>query len=160
MKRVWAPWRMEFISKDKRPGKSHCIFCDLPKEGVGHKTLILHQGQTAFVILNRYPYSNGHLMVVPNRHISDFSKLRQDEHAEMGALLGRCTRVLKKCVHAKGFNIGMNLGAVAGAGIKDHLHHHIVPRWQGDCNFMAVLDDIRVMPEHLKETYKLLKSHF
>lgn len=157
---IWAPWRMEFIRDAMDQKIEGCIFCTLPKEGVGAQSLVLYQGKHSFVILNRYPYTNGHLMVVPNRHVSDFTLLKPEEHQEMGELISRSIKALKAEVMAQGFNIGLNLGDVAGAGIKDHLHYHVVPRWKGDNNFMAVLDDVRMMPQHLSETYEKVLQHF
>lgn len=158
-KNLWAPWRMDFILKAHRATKG-CVFCDLPKRGSKASTLILYQGKGAFIILNRYPYTNGHLMVVPRRHLSDLSRLTQAEHAEIGGLLGKTTKILKKMVKAQGFNVGLNLGRVAGAGIEGHLHYHVVPRWSGDTNFMPVIGAIKTIPEHLRVTYQRLAGEF
>ncbi|EKD42517.1 MAG: histidine triad (HIT) protein [uncultured bacterium] len=160
MKQLWAPWRMEFIKKSHLKKKSGCIFCDLPKKGPTAKTLVLYKGENAFVILNRYPYSNGHLMVVPNRHTNDFTKLKAAEHREMGELVGKCIEILKIEMKAQGYNVGMNLGDVAGAGIKEHLHYHVVPRWKGDTNFMPIMAGARVLPEALDASYHKLKKYF
>lgn len=154
---MWAPWRMEYILSPKPQG---CIFCDKPKQDQDRENLIVHRGEFCFVIMNYYPYNNGHLMVVPYRHISTLETLQKSEHVEMMSLLTRCTRVLSKTMTPDGFNIGMNLGRVAGAGIDDHLHFHIVPRWNGDTNFMPVLGHTKVLVEALYETWETLHAQF
>ena len=146
---------MEYLSSaDAAP--AGCIFCDFPAAGPsgfrGH--LILCATPEAFVIMNRYPYSNGHLMVVPRRHENDPAKLPADELAALSTLLVRSTTIVREVMGAHGLNLGMNLGRVAGAGIDQHLHWHIVPRWNGDTNFMPVLADVKVMSEHLTATYE------
>lgn len=157
MDKLWAPWRMEYIQQEKPAG---CIFCDKPRETRDRDNLILHRGRLAFVIMNFYPYNNGHLMVVPYRHIADLALLTRDEQQEMMALLGRCTTILNTEMHPHGFNIGMNLGRVAGAGIDDHLHFHIVPRWNGDTNFMPVTGHTKVLSQGLFESWESLTPHF
>ena len=153
--RLWAPWRMEYILDDSRGGG--CIFCDYAKEEEDRKNLILSRGEKSFVIMNRYPYANGHLMITPYAHLSDVSLLSDGEMLELSSEIKRSVGILKKAMFPDGFNIGMNVGKAAGAGIDDHLHMHIVPRWNGDTNFMPVLSDTRVMPEALDETYRKLK---
>lgn len=155
MKVLWAPWRMDFIMRAREKTPS-CIFCDLPKEKKSPRNLVLHQGKKAFVILNRYPYSNGHLMIVPRRHLARLEDLNAAEHAELGFLTARAVKALKKAFNPGGFNIGLNLGRVAGAGIEHHIHTHVVPRWVGDASFMPVVGNARVIPEALKETYRKL----
>lgn len=150
---------MDFILR-AREKTGPCIFCELPKQKKSPRNLILHKGKKAFVILNRYPYSNGHLMVVPKRHLEGLEKLTPSEHAELGVLVTRSVAVLKKAFKPQGFNIGMNLGRVAGAGIEDHVHTHVVPRWIGDASFMPVIGNSRVIPEALKETYRKLARIF
>ena len=157
MKQLWAPWRIEYILSKKGPG---CIFCELPAEDKDRDNLIIHRAGKNFVIMNRYPYNNGHLMVVPYFHTSSFEGLDTETLSEMMALTRACTDALTAVMRPEGFNIGLNMGAAAGAGIHEHLHMHIVPRWVGDSSFMAVLDDVRVVPEHLKETYDKLKEAF
>lgn len=152
MKVLWAPWRIEYIAGEKEQG---CIFCDRPKEGNDKKNLILYNGQTSYIIMNRYPYSNGHLMTVPYKHTKNMSDLSAEERLELMDLTVKCIDILQ-AIKPEGFNIGMNLGRVGGAGIDDHLHFHIVPRWNGDNNFMPVIGDVRVMPEYLEETYETL----
>jgi len=155
MKVLWAPWRIKYITGDKEEG---CIFCKKPKEGNDKENLILYTGETSFIIMNRYPYSNGHLMTVPYKHTNNFSDLTQDERLDLMNLTAKCLDILQ-VIKPEGFNIGMNLGRMGGAGIDDHLHFHIVPRWSGDNNFMPVIGDVRVMPEYLEETYETLRKH-
>jgi ATP adenylyltransferase len=158
MENLWAPWRMEYIKGRREEG---CIFCRKPAEGDRlAENLILHKGRKAFVILNRFPYNSGHLMVIPKRHTSDFSSLTPEENSEMSVLLQECVRVLQDVYGAEGLNIGMNLGHGAGAGIHDHLHYHVVPRWIGDTNFFPVISDTRSIPESLQDTYARLRPHF
>lgn len=158
MEHLWAPWRMEYLTGEQKV--DGCLFCVKFGEARDEENLILCRGETCFVIMNRYPYNNGHLMVVPIRHIGEISGLATVEQVELLALAGHCTMVMTTVMHAEGFNIGMNLGKVAGAGVADHLHLHIVPRWKGDTNFMPVLVETRVISEALSETYKKLKKVF
>ena len=156
-KKLWAPWRMEYILSKKT---KDCIFC-IGKEATNDKErLILYRSSFSFVIMNRYPYNNGHLMVAPFRHLSDMEDLNGDDALDMFLVLQKSIAVLRGCMKPEGFNIGVNIGKVGGAGIEDHLHIHIVPRWNGDTNFMPVLGDVRVIPEHLQETYDKLFPHF
>jgi len=152
---IWAPWRIEYITQPKEPG---CIFCIKPSENQDKKNFILLRGERCFVIMNFYPYNNGHLMIVPFRHISDIAELTVDEKLEMMDLLALSKEALQKTMSPNGFNIGMNLGEVAGAGIKDHLHFHIVPRWNGDTNFMPVCAHAKVVSEGLAETWEKLRK--
>jgi len=155
---LWAPWRMELI--EKKPSATGCIFCDLPKAGDDRGNLILGRSRHTFSILNRFPYNNGHLMVVPSRHIADLTAMPADEHAELAEMLRVAVRLLGKAYGAQGYNVGMNLGPVAGAGIADHLHWHAVPRWNGDTNFMPVIGDTKVMIEHLTASWERLRPLF
>lgn len=154
---LWAPWRMEYIKGVKEEG---CIFCDKPKQTRDRENLIVHRGRHTFVIMNKYPYNNGHLMVVPYRHEAEVDKLTAEENAEMMTLLQCCARALKTVCAPHGFNIGMNVGAVAGAGIDGHLHFHIVPRWYADTNFMPILGHTKVVSEGLWETWTQLQEAF
>jgi ATP adenylyltransferase len=156
MEYLWAPWRMDYILKEKREG---CIFCEKPMENRDKKNLILFQSDYVFVIMNKYPYNNGHLMVVPKRHCVDLDQLGAKELHELAYLLRSSTRILKECLRPHGFNIGMNIGKVGGAG-EEHIHFHIVPRWEGDINFMPVLSGTKIIPEYLGETYEKLHSGF
>jgi ATP adenylyltransferase len=161
MDRVFAPWRMEYIlsnSDNNEKKGTGCIFCDFPGEHEDEKRLILHRGKYCFVILNAFPYNPGHLMVVPYRHTNDLPGLAPEELGEMMATVQTAVMVLKKVMDPQGFNIGMNLGKVAGAGIDQHLHIHIVPRWNGDTNFMPVLGGVRVVSEALNNTWKRVKE--
>jgi len=157
MESLWAPWRMEYIGSNKSDA---CIFCVLPAEQQDQKNRILFRGRLCFVIINSYPYSNGHLMVSPYRHLGCLTRLSPEELAETGRLLQQSVEILKNEYHADGFNIGFNIGKNAGAGYDEHIHGHVVPRWAGDTNFMPVLAEIKVHPEHLEATYNRLLPHF
>jgi ATP adenylyltransferase len=143
---------MEFITSEKKEGR--CVFCELPKEKEDKKNLILYRGETVFVILNKFPYNLGHMMVVPFEHTSRFESLKKEQLTEMMQESQRVIQVLSDVYRPEGFNTGMNLGQAAGAGIKDHLHFHIVPRWNGDTNFMPVLAETKGMPEHLQTCFE------
>lgn len=157
MKNLWAPWRMDYILAEKK-GKS-CIFCPMPGEA-DEKRLIVYRTPHSLVMLNRYPYAYAHLMVAPVRHIHDPSRLKGEEMEDIFRNVGNAITILKKAFRPTGFNVGMNLGAVGGAGILRHLHFHIVPRWKGDMNFMPTLADVRIIPEHLKQTYEKIAGQF
>ena len=154
MKTLWAPWRIEYITGEKEEG---CIFCNKPGEGKDKENLILYKGETSFIIMNRYPYSNGHLMAVPYKHTNNMSELNESERLELMNLTTKCIEILD-IMKPDGFNVGMNLGTAGGAGIDDHLHFHIVPRWNGDTNFMPLIGDVKVMLEYLEDTYKTLSE--
>ncbi len=154
---LWAPWRMAYIEGARGDG---CLFCDKPREADDRKNLILHRGPLTYVVMNLFPYANGHLMIVPYRHCAHLGQLSPEESLEVMQSAQRCTQVLQHAFRAEGFNIGFNLGKVAGAGIAEHVHLHVVPRWLGDTNFMAVLADIRVMPEYLEASYEKLHPFF
>lgn len=156
MKYLWAPWRMDYILKEKRKG---CIFCLRPKQERDREDLILYRGRQAFVMMNKYPYNNGHLMVVPYRHCTDLESLSESESSELLHLLKVSIQVLKSSLSPHGFNIGINVGTAGGAG-EDHLHFHIVPRWAGDTNFMPILGETKVVPEYLANTYEKLHAAF
>ncbi|NOX97870.1 MAG: HIT domain-containing protein [Nitrospirae bacterium] len=156
MKRIWAPWRMKYILKKDK--EQTCLFCRKPKENRDEENYLLVRGETSFLMLNTYPYSNGHLLVVPYKHVSRLDNLEGRELLELMMLTRKATELLEKVIQPQGFNIGMNLGKVAGAGIADHLHLHIVPRWEGDTNFMPVVSETKVIPEHLETTYQKLKK--
>lgn len=160
MQPLWAPWRAEIIDQKRPPG---CIFCLFPAETgaeADRRNLIVARTERSFAILNRYPYNNGHLMVVPRRHTADFASLSGEESADLHALLQRSIAVLNRAYRPEGLNLGMNLGQSAGAGIADHLHWHVVPRWVGDTNFMPVLAETKVMIEHLLTTFDKLEPLF
>ena len=147
---------MDYILGEKKRG---CFFCKKLKEKKDRKNLILHQGEYVFVVMNKYPYNNGHLMIVPKRHYLDLEQLDNKELQELFNLLRASINVLKACLHPHGFNIGINIGKVGGAG-EDHLHLHIVPRWAGDTNFMPVIGETKTVPEYLEKTYRRLHSAF
>ncbi len=155
--RLWAPWRLAYI---ERPGpkKGGCIFVDLPAEEDDEKNLILYRGLKAFVILNAYPYTNGHLMIAAYRHTSNMTELEDDELLEVQRLIRDSVRWLERAYRPEGFNIGANLGKAAGAGIEEHLHWHVVPRWVGDTNFMTVTGEARVLAQSLEDSYARLKA--
>jgi len=158
MENLWAPWRMEYITGKREEG---CIFCKKPNERDRLKeNLVLHLGRLAFVILNRFPYHSGHLMVVPLRHTDQMESLTSEENAEICRLLQASATVLKEVCRAEGLNLGMNLGQCAGAGIREHLHYHLVPRWVGDTNFFPLIAQTRSMPELLAQTYERLRPSF
>jgi len=159
IKQLWAPWRMDFI-KQQKPKGGACVFCDLPSRNNDTDSLILYRAKHAFIIMNKYPYNNGHLMAIPFRHTCDFHQLTSEELSELASLTQQCTQALLKAYSPEGFNIGMNLGSAGGAGIKEHLHFHIVPRWAGDTNFMPVIAETKSMPQHLEASYHQLIPYF
>ncbi len=155
MENLWAPWRIDYILSKKPAG---CIFCDKPAEDRDDENLILLRGKYHFIIMNAFPYNNGHMMVVPYRHTSSLSDWSAEERAEMMELADLGVELLKRTMRPDGFNLGINMGLVAGAGVADHIHFHIVPRWNGDTNFMPVLSDTRVISEGLRATFGKLKE--
>jgi len=156
MRVLWAPWRMAYVGAPKTPG---CIFCTASTADDQRAALVLAQ-RPALVMLNRFPYASGHLMVAPHRHVADLSVLPPDDFQTLMGVLQRAAALVADAYHPEGMNIGLNLGAAAGAGVTDHLHWHIVPRWSGDTNFMPMLADVRVIPEHLDATYERLRPLF
>ena len=157
MNHIWSPWRMEYIEHSKVDG---CIFCMAQEKEDSAENLIAFRGERVYVILNRYPYTSGHLMVVPFEHTANLEELDPQTRAEMMELTTRCITVLRKIYHPQAFNMGANIGESAGAGVKSHVHFHIVPRWQGDTNFMTILGETRVLPESLERTYQRVKKGF
>jgi len=157
MKHIWAPWRMEYIQIKKPEG---CILCEAAEQNSDVVNYILYRGGKNFVIMNRYPYNPGHLMIVPYRHIASLEELTDGELHEHFDIVSRSIKVLRQIFSPDGLNLGVNIGKVAGAGMEDHVHTHVVPRWQGDTNFMPVIADVRVVPEALAETYQKLKGKF
>ncbi|MGB5158708.1 HIT family protein [Desulfobacterium sp. N47] len=154
MKTVWAPWRIEYILDNKNEG---CVFCNALSK---NDDLTLFKGVLTMVVMNKFPYTNGHLLVAPAKHISALDELDKKEKADLLDMVDKSIGILKLVMKPDGFNVGLNLGKVAGAGIEEHLHFHIVPRWFGDINALTVFADIRVIPEHIKSTYNNLKPHF
>ena len=157
MKRpLWAPWRIDYIRDEKESG---CFLCRMFMEQTDRENLILFRGKTCVIVMNRFPYTSGHLMVAPIRHLANLEDLTPEEDLELSQLTRCALSALRATLNPEGFNIGFNLGSAAGAGLKDHLHRHIVPRWVGDTNFMAVVGDTHVVPEALLATYDLLLKH-
>ena len=154
MKTMWAPWRIEYILADKEDG---CIFCDAIDQ---QNNLTLFSGEVTMVMMNKFPYINGHLLAAPVRHVSTLDQLSKTEMGELLSTVDQSVSILKSVMQPDGFNVGLNLGKVAGAGVEEHLHFHIVPRWFGDTNALTVFGEVRVIPEHIKTTYNNLKSHF
>ncbi len=154
METMWAPWRMEYILSEK---EGECVFC---KAANNHDGLTLYAGRRIMVVMNKFPYTNGHLLVAPLRHISTLDQLSRDEMGDMMSGIQQSVDILKQVMSPEGFNVGLNLGKVAGAGVEAHLHFHIVPRWVGDVNALAVFGEIRVVSEHLQATYQNLKPYF
>jgi ATP adenylyltransferase len=157
MKRIWSPWRVQYIRVQNPAG---CIFCDKPKEEKDSQNFILYRGKKNFVIMNLFPYNPGHLMVVPYRHQGKLEDMSAEERNEHYEIVSRAVVILREVSKSENFNIGMNLGRVAGAGIVDHVHTHIVPRWNGDNNFMPVIGETRVISESMEDIYKRLKDKF
>ncbi len=154
---IWAPWRIQYIQSEKPQG---CILCEKPKQDNDAANYILYRGRYNFIMLNAYPYNPCHLLVAPYTHAADLTGLSPEERAEHIELLSHAVTVLREVLSPAGFNLGANLGKVAGAGIDDHFHSHIVPRWQGDTNFVPVFGDVRVIPQALEDTYKMLAGKF
>ena len=159
LKYLWAPWRMGYIRTAKNKF-GPCLFCDKSKIGKEEDDLVVHRGENAYILMNLYPYNNGHLMVAPYEHEENFDALSADTQVEMMKLSSEAMTVLRTHLNADGFNFGANFGEVAGAGIKEHVHLHIVPRWIGDTNFMPVMGHTKVMIDGLKETRKQLSEAF
>ena len=157
MDRLWAPWRIDYIKSEKEKG---CIFCDKPAEGDDHSMLILYRGENSFVIMNLYPYNNGHLMIAPYQHTDSTHELNSSSRSEIMELADQIMTIQKNIMNADGFNYGANIGYSGGAGIADHIHFHIVPRWTGDTNFMPVLGHTKVQMQGLQETYNDMRPHF
>lgn len=164
METLYSPWRTEFMTSHEQSTKpddgseEHCIFCRFPKENEDEKRYILEHGKYSYVIMNLYPYNPGHLLVIPYRHNHDYNTMTPEEFAEVMRFTQKGTAVLTELMHPHGFNIGMNVGKTAGAGIDSHLHMHVVPRWEGDTNFMPVFGGARVLSQSLPDTYKMIKK--
>ncbi len=158
MQHLWTPWRMAYLTGEGRKPVEGCIFCAKIAAGDDAAEHVIHRGDWAYVTLNRYPYNNGHLMVVPYRHAASFEDLDDPTQLEIMHLVNHSVAALRRALRPDGFNIGANVGAVAGAGIADHVHLHVVPRWAGDTNFMPIVADTRVIPESLDQTYQKLKA--
>ena len=157
MNKLWAPWRIDYIRKPKEDG---CIFCNKFKSSDDKKDLVLYRGIGSFILMNLYPYSNGHLLISPYKHTSDINELSDQENGEIMWMANQCMNILKLTMNAEGFNFGANIGKAGGAGIEEHIHYHIVPRWTGDTNFMPVVGNTKVMVEGLIESWEGLIPHF
>lgn len=153
MKRIFAPWRYKYVSN---PASSDCIFCKASDSDDDRRTGVLFRGKLAFVLMNAYPYNNGHIMIAPYKHTGDLRELNEDEMLEMSTIIQKWQEVIKKAMNPAGFNLGMNIGRIAGAGFEDHLHYHLVPRWSGDTNFMPIIGKTKVVPMSIDEGYDLL----
>lgn len=158
MKQLWAPWRMTYI--DQGTKEDGCVFCEKVRQDDLRDALVLARTTHSVVMLNKYPYNNGHLLLAPRRHEKRLSNLSVTEYADLNEALRQSVEIVLAALHPSGINLGMNLGKCAGAGVEDHLHWHIVPRWEGDTNFMPVVGDTRVMPQHLLESYDRFKPYF
>ncbi len=158
--RIWAPWRLAYVKDASKDNEDECIFCAKPEQNDDDANLIVHRGENCFVILNLFPYTNGHLMVAPYGHIGRIQDLSTETTAEMMALAQRAMSRLEAVYDPHGYNVGFNQGRVAGAGVEHHIHLHVVPRWGGDTNFMPVIADTRVMPQTLEESLAALKGAF
>lgn len=158
MDRLWTPWRFEYIrTADK---ETSCVFCRILHETCDQENLVLYRGKSSFILMNLYPYTCGHLLVVANRHISFLSEALPDELTDIFQLGQRCEAILAREYHPHGYNLGFNLGRAAGAGVDHHLHMHVVPRWTGDSNFVSIVGETRTLPEELPHTYRRLLPHF
>lgn len=158
MKVLWAPWRMEYILSEEK-GES-CIFCPGDDRAQDEERLMLYVGSLSMVMMNRFPYNNGHLLVAPIKHVKGLEDLSHEETLDILLMVRRSINILKETMNPEGFNVGLNLGRVAGAGMEEHMHFHIVPRWNGDNNYMTVVGEVRVIPEHINETYGRLRPYF
>ena len=157
MDKLWAPWRIDYIRTPKEDG---CVFCAKSESGDDRESLVLFRGENSFILMNLYPYSNGHLMIAPYQHTSKTLELSRETNLEIIHMVNQSMEILKTAMKAEGFNFGANLGKIAGAGIEEHLHYHVVPRWTGDTNFMPILGHTKVMVEGLQETWDILDPNF
>jgi ATP adenylyltransferase len=160
VERIWAPWRLEYVKDASKDNEEQCIFCAALNAGDDEAALIVHRGDRCFVILNKFPYTNGHLMVAPYEHVDSLEALDPETSAELIALAQRGINALRASYSPHGYNVGVNQGRVAGAGVEHHIHMHVVPRWGGDTNFMPVLGDTRVMNQTLEDSYETVRGAF
>ena len=160
MEHLWAPWRIEYVERNK-PDKETCVFCEaFSNPSLDRKNLVLFRGKYAFVILNLYPYSNGHILICPNKHLDTFEKLNDETMLEIMLLSKKSMQAIDAVMKPRGYNFGSNIGAAGGAGIAEHIHFHVVPRWEGDTNFMPVIGQSKVIMDGLYDTYEKLKPEF
>jgi ATP adenylyltransferase len=155
---IWAPWRMSYVKRARQPAS--CIFCLQRPSRQDAARLVLHRGRHGFVMMNRFPYNSGHLLVAPYAHVKDLERLSAEQALDLLRMTNRSIQILREAIRPEGFNVGLNLGQVSGAGIEAHVHIHVVPRWNGDTNFMSLLAETRVIPEHLRATYRKLRKGF
>jgi len=158
--RLWAPWRMEYIERVLRGESDDCFLCERIESNEDEQNLILMRGETCFVVMNLYPYNNAHLMICPYKHISDYTELSKSERSESQEVITGCMEILKAQLNPDGYNVGLNLGKAGGAGLEEHVHWHLVPRWDGDTNFMPVLGQTKVMMEGLRDSFVKLRPDF
>jgi ATP adenylyltransferase len=154
---LWSPWRYEYIKSTTMKHKGECVLCNIPRKS-DDEAHIIYRGKKAYIVLNAYPYNTGHIMIVPYRHVDSLEKLDGEEIQEVALLIQASLKTLRKALNPEGFNIGVNIGRAAGAGIHEHVHIHVVPRWTGDSNFMTVVGATKTLPLNLEETYRILKS--
>jgi len=158
---IWAPWRLEYVkAPHNKDAEGKCIFCEFPSRNEDSKYHIFLRREHCFAVLNRYPYNNGHLLIAPFKHVAELADLSDEIVLDVMTTIRDCVEAQKKLIHPHGFNIGLNIGSAAGAGIAEHIHWHIVPRWDGDTNFMPVIGDTKIIPQSLKQMHQLLSSHF
>ena len=157
MKRIWAPWRIEYIQGEREEG---CVFCNAVAEPEELARLVVYKGKLSIVMLNKYPYIGGHLLIAPRKHVGELSDLEDREQLDLLRLTVQSVEALKRAMRPHGFNIGINIGEIAGAGIPDHIHVHVVPRWAGDTNFIPVFSEARVINEHLTKTWEKLRANW
>jgi ATP adenylyltransferase len=155
---LWAPWRFDYVKQADDKNSSGCIFCDFPSRTDDREVLLLHRGNSAFVLLNAYPYTSGHLMVAPYKHGQDIGQLNDTELLEINQLVKSAVSWVTEVYKPDGFNIGVNMGRAAGAGIPKHIHWHVVPRWEGDTNFMTTVGEVRVIPQDLRQSWDALRA--
>ena len=160
MKQLWAPWRMKYIDDLNSGNNQECFLCSIIESKKDEENLVLKRGNNSFIVFNKFPYNNAHLLIAPFSHVASLSDLSKDERLEIMDLSALAVDIIKKTMNADGFNCGFNLGKSAGAGLESHIHFHVVPRWIGDCNFLPVLSDTKSLPEYLEDTYKKLKPSF
>jgi ATP adenylyltransferase len=158
--RIWAPWRLEYVKDASKDNSDACVFCAALEAGDDEANLIVHRGERCFVILNKFPYTNGHLMVAPYEHVPALQEIDAETLSELMSLAQRCIHALESSYSPHGYNVGCNQGRVAGAGVEHHIHMHVVPRWGGDTNFMPVLGDTRVMNQTLEDSFETVRKAF
>ena len=160
MDRFWTPWRGEYIEKSITETNDGCVLCDLVDVEPSKSNLVVYSNKVSYVVMNKYPYNNGHVMIVPNKHVDSFEQLSDEEYQNLAMLLKKTIKVIQNVYSPQGCNVGLNLGRAAGAGLHEHIHYHVVPRWNGDTNFMPVFSEVKVISEHIHSTYDKLYKEF